>query len=76
MEFQWVRAHLTIRIGGLEVVRPPRRLNIMRTESRASLALLLAVCGLACSSAKAQDIIAGPFNSDVHAYDLISSASC
>ena len=61
MEFQWVRGHLTIRIGGLGVVRPPWRLSIMRIEARASLALLLAVCGLANSSAIAQDIIAGLF---------------
>ena len=47
----------------------------MRTNARASLALLLAVCGLACSSAKAQDIIAGPFNRNGHAYYLTSETS-
>ncbi|MFO0833919.1 MAG: hypothetical protein U0638_03035 [Phycisphaerales bacterium] len=48
----------------------------MRNESRASLALLLAVCGLACSSAKAQDIIAGPFNRNNSLNDPTSTASC
>ncbi|MFO0834417.1 MAG: GC-type dockerin domain-anchored protein [Phycisphaerales bacterium] len=47
----------------------------MRTESRASLALLLAVCGLACSSAKAQDIIAGPFSRGSSQYYLTSLTS-
>ncbi len=44
----------------------------MRTEARESLALLLAVCGLACSSAKAQDIIAGPFSRGSSQYYLTS----
>lgn len=48
----------------------------MRTEARASPALLLAVCGLAFFSAKVKECVVGTFPSDVHAYDLISSASC
>ncbi|MCC6230845.1 MAG: hypothetical protein IT432_16665 [Phycisphaerales bacterium] len=48
----------------------------MRTEDRASMTLLLAVCGLACSSEKEQEIIAGPLSRGNSQYHLTSLTSC
>ena len=48
----------------------------MRTKARASLTLLLAARGPACSPAKAPDIIDEPFNRGSSQYYLTSLTSC